>query len=291
MMCKKPYMRDPTGVIRSDTKVSYDKRLSATPFGCGQCIHCRANKAREWTTRILLEMFDHGDSIFITLTYNDEHLPHDNNLQKRDVQNFIKRLRKDIQPQKIRYFMVGEYGDRSGRPHYHGALFGIGLMQNERIGKAWSMGFVKIGDLNKNSARYMTGYIMKGWKKGHRDLGQRTPEFMLSSKKGGGLGIGSIKKIAKVLSEDKNFDKKLVKTLRMGKRDLPIGRYLTNKLIEFRGMDPMVARAAFVAYQESVFDEHMKPNKHYYFSLLEKDRVKRERQEKLQKIFKQRRSL
>ena len=59
---------------------------------------------------------------FVTLTYDDEHLPGDQCLDHRDFQLFMKRLRKRF---PSRFFMCGEYGGLNGRPHYHSILFGV----------------------------------------------------------------------------------------------------------------------------------------------------------------------
>ena len=92
---------------------------------CGQCIACRINHAKEWATRIYGESRMHDENIFLTLTYDDEHLPKDNSVHKDEVQRFMKRLRKAVYPDKVRYFLCGEYGGQFGRPHYHVILFGL----------------------------------------------------------------------------------------------------------------------------------------------------------------------
>lgn len=118
---------------------------------CGQCIGCRLEYSRQWANRGYLESKLHDENYFITLTYDDEHLPiHDKvryiepskyehlppikdiifyrnddwtgTLKKRDLQLFFKRLRKRIG--KFSYMAAGEYGEKNGRPHYHAILFG-----------------------------------------------------------------------------------------------------------------------------------------------------------------------
>lgn len=44
-------------------------------------------------------------------------------LLKADFQNFMKRLRKNTGYAKIRYYAVGEYGEKNSRPHYHAIIF------------------------------------------------------------------------------------------------------------------------------------------------------------------------
>ena len=121
---------------------------------CGQCMACRITKRQEWTLRGLLEWREWKESWYITLTYNDEHLPEDQCVSKEDYRNFIKRLRKAYHkrfPERVegkngkmeyihplRYMGVAEYGGKFGRPHYHFIIFtdgGIDLGKEKRV---WS---------------------------------------------------------------------------------------------------------------------------------------------------------
>lgn len=107
---------------------------------CGKCLGCRMDYSRRWADRMMLEMEDHEESYFITLTYNDDHLPWNpmpdlhtgeiidsvKTLRKEDLQKFIKRLRKQT-GQDLMYFACGEYGEHTSRPHYHLIVFGLHL--------------------------------------------------------------------------------------------------------------------------------------------------------------------
>ncbi len=95
--------------------------------GCGRCLFCRINHAREWQHRLLLEASTWEVSIFATLTYDTMRTPYDGSLIPRDLKLFMKRLRKRMEPLRIRFYAVGEYGeDEAEHPHYHLALFGVG---------------------------------------------------------------------------------------------------------------------------------------------------------------------
>jgi len=98
---------------------------------CGKCHACRKQKAQEWSLRILHELEEFNDSIFVTLTYMDSHLPPSGSLRRQDLQKFYKRLRKNIQSDSldlpIKYFACGEYGSKNNRPHYHSIIFGLSL--------------------------------------------------------------------------------------------------------------------------------------------------------------------
>jgi len=150
--------------------------LQYTPIKipCGQCILCRIKRAQEWAMRITHEAQNHEYNSFITLTYDEEHLPEDNSLNYRgDMQPFWKRLRKEIG--ELRYFAVGEYGDATQRPHYHACVFGHAftahrlilreepsrLWTNQLLMDAWGKGHVSVGTLNYQTAAYTASYVTK----------------------------------------------------------------------------------------------------------------------------------
>ena len=133
-------------------------RLITVP--CGKCMSCRIARTREWSVRLLHEMDYHADSVFVTLTYSEENLPEFSSLVKADVQKFFKRLRKAI-PQKIKYYVTGEYGDVTFRPHYHAIIFGLGLIDKDLIEDAWNLGFITVGIVCPETLNYVAGYIQK----------------------------------------------------------------------------------------------------------------------------------
>lgn len=128
-------------------------------FGCGQCLPCRINRARLWQTRLMLEASAHPHSVFVTLTYAPENEPEGRNLQKRDTQLFFKKLRK--RDFAFRYFLVGEYGERTLRPHYHAILFGLSVFDSAAIERSWDMGFVQVSEFSEARAGYIVGYVTK----------------------------------------------------------------------------------------------------------------------------------
>jgi len=147
-------------------------------FPCGQCMPCRINRRRLWSNRILLESCKHEKSAFLTLTYAPEFLPENGSLQPRHLQLFLKRLRKELSPHKIRFFAVGEYGDQTWRPHYHLAVFGIDAFSTDIVRRCWGMGHVMVGDLSRASAAYIAQYCTKKLtSKDDPRLEGRHPEF------------------------------------------------------------------------------------------------------------------
>jgi len=161
----------------------------AVDLPCGQCIGCRLEKSRQWAMRCVHEAQLHEDNSFITLTYNDEHLPEDASLDVRHFQNFMKRFRKSIAPKKVRFFHCGEYGDHNGtykhersygisdlgRPHYHAIIFGhdfsgkelikeqdgIRLYHSQELAELWPYGFNTVGAVTFESAAYVARYVVK----------------------------------------------------------------------------------------------------------------------------------
>nr|CAI9750507.1 replication initiation protein [Microvirus sp.] len=167
---------------------------------CGQCIGCRLDRSKDWAARCVLEASSHDNNCFITLTFNDYFLPADNSIHKRDIQLFMKRLRKKFGA-GIRFFACGEYGELLERPHYHAILFGFDFPDkvpfsvrdgntyyiSETLMKLWPYGFSTIGQVTFESCAYVARYVCKkitGDKAAEHYKG-REPEFLLMSRKPG----------------------------------------------------------------------------------------------------------
>lgn len=159
-------------------------------IACGQCLGCRVSRAEEWTTRLIHELQFTRESCracnslsavhtcgacFITLTYDEDHIPLDYGLQKSDWQKFAKKLRKKCGP--FRYYHAGEYGTESLRPHYHAILFGIDFAEDrvlfahnihgdprylsETLSTTWENGNAELSHVTKASAAYVAKYTVK----------------------------------------------------------------------------------------------------------------------------------
>lgn len=180
--------------------------------------------------RLVLEASQHPAAFFVTLTYSQEHLPTGSNLSKRHVQLYLKRLREDVEPRRVRYFCSGEYGERLGRPHYHLALFGA-LVPRE-IREAWGLGIVDIRELGPESAGYICGYILKSGIVSRTKAGEREPEFRLMSRRpgiGGEAGDVLADQFLRALpGED------MPAAFRMGGKLWPLGRYLRDRMRDGR---------------------------------------------------------
>lgn len=178
MPCYKPLTAFKAGTLPSGkARLLFTPQMGAEPLllPCGRCIGCRLERSRQWALRCVHEADMHPQNCFITLTYDNEHLPEDGSLHKDHFQKFMKRLRKHISPSKVRFFMCGEYGDENFRPHYHACLFGydfpdkelwqtreeISLYRSITLERLWPFGFSTIGDVTFESAAYTARYVMK----------------------------------------------------------------------------------------------------------------------------------
>lgn len=124
--------------------------------------------------RLVHEAQMHEANSFVTLTYDEEHLPRDGSLDVKHWQDFAKRLRHKVG--KFRFYHCGEYGDVNERPHYHAILFGqdfefdrqvLGvkkgrpLYTSRTLEEVWGKGLTSIGEVTAESAAYVAGYTRK----------------------------------------------------------------------------------------------------------------------------------
>lgn len=168
----------------------YQREKDATiPVPCGKCPSCTKLKINSWLFRLKQEQKRSLNIAFITLTYRDDELTYAKNgkptLVKRDIQLFMKSLRQEQQKftdVKIKYYAVGEYGTKFGRPHYHIIMFNLNPKND--LSKSWKKGFIDISPAKEQSITYTLKYISKPKTKTKKDAQLR--EFSLMSK-----GLGS----------------------------------------------------------------------------------------------------
>ncbi len=181
--------------------------------GCGTCGACKHNDRADWSFRIMQEAKHSKSCYFITLTYHDSFLPLTENilptLDKDHVQLFNKKLRKEqwkISGEKIRFFCVGEYGTKYGRPHYHLIYFNLAphLAEPEVLLPIWEYGIPHRLSLDEGLTHYATKYHVTANKQRHLDYeDDRIDEFTRSSNKPpkggkcGGIGYHYIEETKK----------------------------------------------------------------------------------------------
>lgn len=129
---------------------------------CGKCEACLSTRRLQWFTRLKFECDQFVNKcVFITLTYDDDHLPNNGMLCKSDLQKFWKRLRKYINF-KIRYFNCGEYGEHTLRPHYHAIIFNLDPIDAvDLVSRSWDLGFTSCSPVSDNRLMYVAKYIVK----------------------------------------------------------------------------------------------------------------------------------
>lgn len=144
---------------------------------CGRCIGCRLEYSRQWAVRCMHEASLYEKNCFVTLTYDDKHLPKNSvglaTLRPDDFVLFMKRLRK-LKGPGVRFFQAGEYGDL-GRPHHHCLLFNCwfddavvwresgerSLYRSKELERLWPYGYSSFGKVTFESSAYVARYTVK----------------------------------------------------------------------------------------------------------------------------------
>ena len=229
--------------LRKVQDKNYELEKTGSPLryqlvACHYCFACQLNYSAEWASRILWECKQSPHNYFVTLTYDEEHLPlpekmeytdedgkktiYENDgtwsgcLQPKDVDKFINSLRKYFERKGhtgIKYFYCGEYGNQQRnsmgyRPHYHMILMNCPLditkfkpkdldknhkyhWESEELNHFWNKGFVDVGEVEFNSAAYVSRYCMKKLllrdnytKRDYAENG-KIPEFIRMSRRPG----------------------------------------------------------------------------------------------------------
>ena len=150
-----------------------DLRVLDVPVGCGKCMECKKQKAREWSVRLQEEIRTNKNGKFITFSYSDENLIKlqselkgingyllDNETARLSVRRFLERWRKKYK-KSIRHWIVTELGQtNTERIHLHGIIWTD--ESKETIENIWKYGNIWIGDyVNERTINYIVKYISK----------------------------------------------------------------------------------------------------------------------------------
>lgn len=210
----------------------------------------------------------HDRSIFLTLTYDPDHLPRGGTLVKRHVQLFFKSLRKRLHPRKIRYFVCGEYGTTGNRPHYHALIFGYepsekklftradrySIYTSESLAALWTHGFHTWSPASPENAAYVSHYTTKkitgDMAKEHYtritldgEMIEVIPEFALMSTNPG-IGYNHYKKYE---SDFRNYD---------------TAHHLGRKMKVPRYYDKILAKSSEEAVDDIKYERMLRGRKH-----------------------------
>lgn len=197
------HIHDPNYITLCLNEMNNFQRMKGTGYlyeqiPCGHCYACLLNKSAEWATRNVCECEDHEHRYWLTLTYDEEHLPiykyftdgtnyfendgtWNGTLEEEDVIRFLNSLRKYYERKgiyHIRYYYAAEYGEQNKRPHYHMLLYGAPFdlkqfydfdiderknlhWKSHEIDHFWNKGFVDITEIEWSNAAYTSRYTMK----------------------------------------------------------------------------------------------------------------------------------
>lgn len=249
---------------------------------CGQCMPCRIKNARVWAHRLMLEGDCHEHKAFVTLTYDDEHLPSDGSLPpKKFIGDWFKIFRECYRQEtgrSLRFYCVGEYGDKSFRPHYHFIIFGYPPCENEYrkkwlrkqkkgcdcyscsfVQRIWGRGFTDVGTVSLQSTRYVAGYVTKKMTKSDDiRLEGRMPEYSNMSRKPYGIGAMAIPFIEDALVNPVTGELELDEfgdvptSLKCDGKSMPLGRYMRRKLQDRLGVTDEVREKKIHHWQEEM---------------------------------------
>lgn len=222
---------------------------------CGRCLECLKLRVNSWYVRLMAEKKVSSSAKFITLTYDSSNIPTTDygelTLHYRDFQLFIKRLRKKQPDTKIKYFCVGEYGSKSGRPHYHCILFNVERIED--VTEEWKHGFTHVGDVNDKSIYYTLKYALKRGLKWRKDAPRDfdpLPEKALMSK---GLGESFLSDaMVKYYKDDVSRPVTM-----LGNKKLPLPRYYRDKL--FTAKEKKLRNKKLIPFTDERLDKLASP--------------------------------
>lgn len=231
---------------------------------CGRCDQCYKHRAMEWYVRIWYELRYARSAYFVTLTYDDVHVPYSKKghmtVVKRHLQNYFKRLRKREKGNtQIKYYAASEYGKKGDgqRPHYHAII--LNVKDDRNLHLAWSLTDKKLklttyignvfipptGGVEDASIKYVTGYIGKRIGIPCFKGDDRSKEFSLMSKRFGQCFVDEC---------GEYFKRNELGHIVINKCSYPLPRYFKDKLYPTtQEVDP---RDLWIQYCKRILDTH-----------------------------------
>lgn len=248
---------------------------------CGKCPQCLARKGSEWSFRLRYHEKSVMSSMCVTLTYNVKNVPlseccHYMTLNKSHVPAFIKRLRSahvragkyDVE-NPIKYFAVGEYGSKFGRPHYHVILFNVDRSvlldkgsdkvikfcgwdrKRVAVSPSWEFGHVTVDKLSAAAIGYCLKYMLKAGKIPVHRNDDRQREFRVMSKL---LGANYLSENMVRWHKD-DLDKRMYVPIEDGKK-ISMPRYFKDKIYTDKERERL--KEVYAAVMIEKYIEHVK---------------------------------
>ena len=149
-----------------------DDQIELVRVPCGKCEECQKRMRMLWTFRINEELKYSFMSSFVTLTYDEEHVPENFELVSDHVKKLFKGIRNAFRDKKdwFKYLCVGEHGDSFGRCHWHFIFCCnwsfpiVDFMQ--LVYDYWPYGNVFFGNVTDRSIMYVAKYCVKSLRSG-----------------------------------------------------------------------------------------------------------------------------
>lgn len=168
---------------RGIVPVAEDARVLWVPVGCGKCIECKNQKAREWKVRLQEEVRNDKTGQFVTLTFSNESIAEldgvieeianedtgevailegyerDNEIAKIGVRRFLERWRKRT-GKSVKHWLITEIGGNGTENiHLHGIIW---TEEKKAIESTWKYGYVFVGnEVSNKTVNYITKYVTK----------------------------------------------------------------------------------------------------------------------------------
>ena len=260
----------------------HDERVLMVPIGCGKCMECKKQKARQWSIRLQEEIRNNKEGKFVTMTFNEENLSKlkeeikglegyelDNEVATLAMRRFLERWRKR-NGVSVKHWMITELGqNNTERIHLHGIIF---TNKGNEIAEIWKYGNVWIGEyVNDKTINYIVKYVNKADEK-HKEYNSK----ILTSK---GIGKGYIERNDSKINKYKKNETKESYTTRQGiQLNLPI--YYRNKIYEEEEREQLwlekLDKQERYVLGKKIKVRNEKEEK-YYYKALEEARIKNKR--------------
>lgn len=220
-----------------------DRRVLQVPVGCGKCLECRKQKAREWQIRLLEDVRHNTNGKFVTLTFSNDSIYDltmdlrekgyrgegyelDNAIATIAIRRFSERWRRKFK-KSVRRWLITELGHNGTENiHLHGIIWTDKSIEDIR--ERWNYGWIyprketqTPNYVNEQTANYLTKYVTK------QDLDHRLykPKIFTS----GGLGAGYMNRDDSKRHEYKGDDTKITYVTRTG-HEVALPIYWRNKV-------------------------------------------------------------